>query len=197
MPRPKQRTPALRDRVLQAAASLLADEGVAAFTTRNVARHAETSVPAIYELFGDRGGLLREVFFEGFRLLAARFDELAVTDDPPADLRNLIAMFRSFVQANPVLADIMFSRPFADFDPGPSELDAGRAAREHIIGRVRRAVEAGVLVGNETDVAHVILGLAQGLARQETAGWLGTSRASVNRRWALAVDAMLAGLAPT
>lgn len=196
MPRPKQRTPQLRDRVLQVAVSLLADEGVAGFTTRKVARDADTSIPAVYELFGDRAGLLREVFFEGFRQLAACFDKLAVTDDPRADLRNLVAAFRSFVRAHPVLAEIMFSRPFADFDPGPSERDAGRVAREHIVERVRRGIEAGILAGDETDVAHVVLGLAQGLALQETAGWLGTSRASVNRRWALAVDALLAGLAP-
>jgi hypothetical protein len=29
---------------------------------------------------------------------------------------------------------------------------------------------------------------------QESAGWLGSSRASVNRRWDLAVHALLAGL---
>ena len=36
--------------------------------------------------------------------------------------------FRSFVRDNPVLAEVMFSRPFADFDPGPREL-RGRRAR--------------------------------------------------------------------
>jgi hypothetical protein len=32
---------------------------------------------------------------------------------------------------------------------------------------------------------------------QEAAGWLGSSMASVNRRWELAVDAFLAGLSST
>ena len=32
---------------------------------------AQTSTPAVYELFGDKAGLVREVFFEGFRLLRA------------------------------------------------------------------------------------------------------------------------------
>jgi hypothetical protein len=31
---------------------------------------------------------------------------------------------------------------------------------------------------------------------QESAGWLGSSKASVNRRWELAVNALLAGLRP-
>ena len=51
-------------------------DGIAGFTTRRVAQEAETSTPAVYELFGDKAGLVREVFFEGFRLLRRRFDEL-------------------------------------------------------------------------------------------------------------------------
>ena len=69
MPRAKQRTPELRDRVLLHAVDLLARDGVAGFTARRIAREAATSIPAVYELFGDKAGLLREVFFEGFRLL--------------------------------------------------------------------------------------------------------------------------------
>jgi AcrR family transcriptional regulator len=196
MPRTKQRTPELRDRVLQVAVSMLATGGVEGFTARNVAHEADTSTPAVYELFGDKGGLVREVFFEGFRLLRHRFDQLVETGDPRGDLVDVITTFRVFVREGPVLAEVMFSRPFADFDPGPHELAAGSAVREFIVGRVRRCVDAGVLVGNETDIAHVLLALGQGLAAQEKAGWLGTSKASMDRRWALAVRAVLDGLAP-
>ncbi|TML88105.1 MAG: TetR/AcrR family transcriptional regulator [Actinobacteria bacterium] len=196
MPRAKQRTPELRDRVLQVAVATLADEGIAGFTARRVAQQAETSTPAVYELFGDKAGLVREVFFEGFRLLRRRFDRVQISDDPRADLVRVIRVFRAFVRENPVLAEVMFSRPFADFDPGPAELTAGSAVREFIVARVRRAIDAGILRGDETDIAHALVALAQGLAAQEAAGWLGTSRASVDRRWSLAIDAVLDGLHP-
>jgi len=90
----------------------------------------------------------------------------------------------------------MFSRPFADFDPGPDELAAGAAVREFCVARVQRCVAAGLLAGDPTDIAHVLVALAQGLARQEAAGWLGRSAASVDRRWELAVRAVLGGLTP-
>jgi AcrR family transcriptional regulator len=196
MARPKERTPELRERVLQVAVAMLEDGGVVGFTARSVASGAETSTPAVYELFGDKGGLIREVFFEGFGMLRRSLGELDPTDDARADLVRVIEVVRSFVRHHPVLAEVMFSRPFADFDPGPDEADAGRAVREFIIGRVRRCVDDGVIAGNETDVAHVLLALTQGLAGQENAGWLGTSKASVDRRWALAVRATLDGLAP-
>jgi len=174
---------------------MLAVDGVEGFTTRKVAEQARTSPPAVYELFGDKAGLVREVFFAGFRLLGDRFAGLRESDDPRADLLRAVQVLRTFVRGNPVLAQVMFSRPFADFDPGPAEREAGVVTREFIVGRVRRCVDAGIIDGDPTDIAHGLLALAQGLAMQESAGWLGSSRASVNRRWDLAVNALLAGLA--
>jgi AcrR family transcriptional regulator len=195
VPRPKQRTPELRDRVLRAAVALLASDGAAQLTTRRVAESANTSTPAVYELFGDKAGLVREIFFEGFRMLRRGFDACAPTADPRADLVAVLRTFRAFIRANPVLAELMFLRRFTDFDPGPSEREAGRAVREFIVGRVQRCIEAGVLVGDATDLAHAVVALTQGLAANEIAGWLGTSQASVERRWSLAIEAILAGFA--
>jgi AcrR family transcriptional regulator len=194
VPRTKLRTPALRAEVLRAALTVLADDGVSGLTARRVAQVAETSVPAVYELFGDKAGLVREVFFEGFRRLGARFSALAPTDDPGDDLRATIAEFRAFARDDPVLAVVMFSRPFADFDPGPAEIEAGSSVREHVVGLVRRAVTGGAVDADPTDVAHGLLALAQGLTMQESAGWLGRSATSVDRRWDGAVDTYLRGL---
>jgi AcrR family transcriptional regulator len=194
--RPKQRTAVLRDRVLQVAVQRLAAGGVVGFTTRKVAHEADTSTPAVYELFGDKAGLVRAVFFEGFRLLRQDFDQLEEADDPRVTLVRVMDLFRSFVREHPVLAEVMLSRPFADFDPVPSEVEAGAAVREFIVDHVRRCIDAGLVAGDETDVAHVVFSLAQGLAAAETTGRLGTSEASVDRRWALAFDALLAGLRP-
>jgi AcrR family transcriptional regulator len=196
VPRTKLRTAELRDRVLAVAVATLAAEGVAGFTTRRVAEGAATSLPAVYELFGDKAGLVRAVHAEGFRLLRRRLEGDGNPDDPRAALQATVEVLRDFVRRNPVLAEVMFSRPFADLDPGPEHLEAGAAVRELIVARVQRGVDAGIVAGDATDVAHVLLALAQGLAAQETAGWLGTSAASRDRRWALAVSALLTGLEP-
>jgi AcrR family transcriptional regulator len=193
VPRAKQRTPELRDRVLREALALLAREGAAQLTTRRVAEHANTSTPAVYELFGDKAGLVREIFFEGFRMLRRNFDAIAESDDPRADLARVMQAFRAFIRENPVLAELMFLRRFTDFDPGPSERDAGRAVREFIVGSVQRCIDAGALAGDAADLAHALVALTQGLAANEVAGWLGTSKASIERRWQLAIEAMLDG----
>ena len=45
--------------------------------------------------------------------------------------------------------------------------------REFIIGRLRRGIDAGALAGDETDIAHVLVAVTQGLAAQETRGLAG------------------------
>jgi AcrR family transcriptional regulator len=196
VPRPKQRTPELRDHVLAAALDLLARDGVGGFTTRGLAREADTSTPAVYELFGDKAGLVREVFFAGFRLLRASLDQLGETDEARADLLAMAACYRAFIHESPVLAEVMFSRPFSDFDPSEDERRAGASVRLFVLERVHRCIAAGQMDGDETDIAHVLVALVQGLALAENARRLGTSAKSIERRWQLAIDALLAGLAP-
>jgi len=196
MPRPKTRTPELRAHVLETAVALIASDGVDRFTTRRGAAGASTSTPAVYELFGDRGGLLREVFFEGFRVLGRELRGVGPSDRPRADLVEMIAAFRHFYREHAEMARVMFARPFPDFDPSADEAAAGRAVREHVVSWVQRAIDAGDIAGDATDIAHVLLALARGMASIEVAGWLGTSGVSVERRWALAVDAVLDGLRP-
>ena len=84
MPRKKQRTEAMRQEILRSALDLLDEGGVAAVTARGVAKSANTSVPAVYELFGDKEGLVRALFFEGFRALRDTFDAVGFSGGGPS-----------------------------------------------------------------------------------------------------------------
>ena len=181
---------------MASALALLAEEGVAGLTTRNVARRAEASLPAVYEVFGDKAGLIREVFFQGFRLLGDALAALPSTEDPVEGLHRLADGYRRFVVANPVLAQVMFSRPFADFDPTTADDKAGVKVRKIFVQRIQDAVDAGRLAGDVTDIAHVFFGLIEGLAAAESAQRLGSSKSSVDRRWRLGLEALLNGLRP-
>jgi AcrR family transcriptional regulator len=193
MPRTKQRTPELRDRVVFAAVELLAEEGASGLTARSLAARAATSAPALYELFGDKSGIIRELYFVGFRQLSGELGELPETVDPVADLWSLVTAYRRFIRGNRDLAEIMFSRPFAGFSAGPDELAATVSSQVLVAGRVRRCIDAGRLRGDETDVAHVLVASIQGMAFAEAAGRLGTSTESIERRWRLAISTVLNG----
>ncbi len=194
MPRTKQRTRDLRERGVATALAVLAEEGVAGLTTRNVAQRAEASVPAVYEVFGDKAGLIREVFFEGFRMLGDALGALPPRDDPIGALEDLADGYRRFVVENPVLAQVMFSRPFADFDPTAAGDKAGAKVRRIFVQHIKAAVTAGKITGDPVDAALVFFALLDGLASAENAQRLGSSRQSINRRWRLGVTALLGGL---
>ena len=195
MPRTKQRTPELRDRVVEAALDLLAESGAAGMTARSLAARANTSPPAVYELFGDKAGVVRALYFEGFRRLSEALSGSRESDDPLSDLWAVAASYRTFVRNNRDLAEVMFSRPFTDFAPGPDEMAATASVRILVVDRLRRCIDARRLQGDETDLAHVFVSLVQGLAFAEAAGRLGTSTESVERRWRLAMAALLNGVA--
>jgi AcrR family transcriptional regulator len=196
MPPIKERTPALRRRILDAALDVLATEGATAVTTRRVAELAGTSPPAIYELFDRKAGLIRELFFEGFRGLLVTFERLDTTDDPMADLAATVHAFRAFAHERPNLFDVMYNRPFDGFTPDPDERSLGDGTRRFVVDRVRRCIDAGRMSGDPTDIAHVMLAMVIGLATQENAGWLGSSVESRDRRWMLAIDAIVRASAP-
>ncbi len=172
---------------------LLSEEGAAGLTARALAARAGTSAPALYELFGDKAGVVRALYFEGFRRLGAVLAAHGEGPDPVADLWALAGEYRRFVRDNRTLAEVMFSRPFRDFSPGPEELAATASVRTLVVGRIRRCIGARRLHGDETDVAHVFVALVQGMAFAEAAGRLGTSTESVERRWRLGVGAVLHG----
>ncbi len=197
MPRAKLRTADLRDHILHVAIDLLTEDGPRALTARNVAQHANTSPPAVYELFGDKAGLVRGVFFEGFRRLRTQFEALDESADAKGDVVAAIRAFRGFIRENPVLCEVMFSRPFGDFDPRPEDIRAAAWTRDFVVGRVQRAIDARQLDGDATDIAHAVVALTQGLAASELSDRLGTTRSSIDRRWDAATEALLSGFAPT
>ena len=121
MPRAKQRTPELRDHVLQVAVARLASDGVTGFTTRKVAEEADTRPRPCTSCSATRPGWSARCSSRASGCCGAASTTSSESDDPRADLdSHRRRSFRAFVNENPALADVMFSRPFADFDPGPA-----------------------------------------------------------------------------
>lgn len=194
MGRPKQRTEELGAHVLSVALGML-EAGDVALTARSVAAAADTSTAALYELFGDKAGLVRAVAAEGFRRLLGELEAVAHTDDPRADLVAGLAATRRFALAHPMLFEVMFSRPLAEFGEGAVDADVTAGIYRAVLGRVDRCLRAGVLRGNRVDVAQVLIATNRGLIASQLAGILGSTRASQDRRWRLAIDTLLAGFA--
>src|ERR1044072_4982865 len=107
----------LRHERVEAGGRLLAAEGPAALTTRRVAQETGVSTTAVYSLFGDKAGLVREMFLAGFERLSEAFAAVPTTEDPVADLLALGHAYRANARANPHLYELMFGRPVPEFHP--------------------------------------------------------------------------------
>ncbi|MGV4981163.1 TetR/AcrR family transcriptional regulator [Streptomyces sp. NRAIS4] len=145
-----------RQRVIEAAIDLLERAGRDAVTTRAVADAAGVQPPAIYRLFGDKGGLLEAVAEHGFATFLA---SKHVDPDPPdliADLRAGWDLAVEFGLAHPALYTLMHS------EPTRAESPAFRAGMEILKGRVRRLAAGGWLRVDEELATALIHATARG-----------------------------------
>ena len=129
---------ATRERIVEAAAELLATGGREAVSTRAVSAAAGVQAPTIYRLFGDKQGLLDAVAGHG---IAEYLHSKIVHDpDPVADLRRGWDLHVGFGLANPAFYALMYGDPHPG-DPSP----AAQAALRILRGHVRRIAEVGRL----------------------------------------------------
>ncbi|MFI6792930.1 TetR/AcrR family transcriptional regulator [Nonomuraea sp. NPDC050383] len=196
MARPRNRDYAeLRRELVDAGGRLLAAEGPSALTTRRVAQQAGVSTTAVYNLFGDKAGLVREMFLAGFERLAAAFAAVPRTGDPVADLLALGRAYRASALANPHLYELMFGRPVPEFQPDAETAALIQPTFDTLVAAVARCLDEGAFAPAEPhDLAVRLNALAHGMCGLELRGALGDA-AQASRHWDAAFGAMVRGMA--
>ena len=97
-----------RERILQAAARLLAESGGAPVSTRAVCAAAGVGAPTLYHHFGDKDGLLDAVVAYGFEQYLAEKRARPATGDPVEDLRRGWDAHVEFGLARPAFYALMY-----------------------------------------------------------------------------------------
>ncbi|MFD2414741.1 TetR/AcrR family transcriptional regulator [Amycolatopsis pigmentata] len=146
-----------RQRIVEAAADLLAHEGREAVTTRAVAAAAGVQAPAIYRLFGDKDGLLDAVAEHGYATFLAAKHADARPEDPVEDLRAGWDLAVEFGLANPELYTLMYGEPRRGTDSA-----AFRAGMKILLERIHRLATSGRLRVGEDLAASLIHATARG-----------------------------------
>src|SRR5215210_41265 len=147
-----------RDRIVRAAAGLLAEGGREAVSTRAVAAAAGVQAPTIYRQFGDMRGLLDEVAGYGFSTYLRDKTARERAEDPVEDLRRGWDLHVGFGLANPAFYTLMYGDPTSGTEPTA----AGEAAAI-LRGLVRRVAEAGRLRIGEERAAQMIHAAGSGV----------------------------------
>jgi AcrR family transcriptional regulator len=162
------RTDHLRERLIQQALDLLADEGVEHLSLRRLARRAEVSHGAPLRHFRSLADLQAEVAARGFDLLTEALEKSGAQLPPGADVQERMnAAGRAYVRVaveNAGLFALMF-RP-ENLDPSnESYRRAASAAFDRLMAHVRIAQDAGWQAERDTrllsgSVWSVLHGLA-------------------------------------
>lgn len=135
-----------RERILRAAAALLAEGGREAVSTRAVSAAAGVQAQTIYRHFGDMQGLLDEVALQGYATYLAAKQAQDEDGDPVAQLRRGWDLHVAFGLAHPALYRLLYTEP----RPGRQFAVTGDAQQvllrivERVArsGRLRTGVEA-------------------------------------------------------
>jgi len=172
---PRQASATIRRDLIAAAARLIAQEGPAALTLRRVASEVGTSTMAVYTHFGGMDELRREVRNVCYVALAARLDDVAVTEAPLADLVELCRAYNAFAIDHPDLYRVMFLEAPLD------EADAAACAQTFttLTAAVARCVDVEALApGDPEAIATELWACGHGVATLEITGLLTREQAA-------------------
>ncbi|CAN5685055.1 TetR/AcrR family transcriptional regulator [soil metagenome] len=140
-----------RQRIVAAAAAILAEKGRDCVTTRAVSAKAGVQDPAIYRLFGDKRGLLDAVTVYGFEQYMKDKAALPVTDDPVENLRAGWDLHIQFGLANPALYSLIYGDP----RPGATS-PAAEVAIAVLHQHIHDIAAAGLLSISEERAAQLV-----------------------------------------
>ena len=129
----------LAERIVSAAAALIAHEGPSALTARRLARSVDTSTMTIYTRFGSMEQVRVAVRRAGFDGLLARLAHVPNTEDPVADLTGIGYAYCAYAREHPQLYRATFFEATIDGEDASVAADAFAP----LVAAVERCLQAG------------------------------------------------------
>ncbi len=141
-----------RERILRAAAEILAEQGRDAVTTRNVSAVAGVQPPTIYRHFGDMRRLIDDAASLGMAEYLKAKRERALTDDPVHDLRDGWDLHVEFGLRHPATYTVLYGDPRPDAKP--RAVAEGDAILRSLMQRVAEAGRLRIGVDRAAEMMH-------------------------------------------
>ncbi|MCU1552333.1 MAG: TetR family transcriptional regulator [Glaciihabitans sp.] len=169
----KSKSESAKQRLLEATARLLAEQGVGV-STRAICEAAGVTAPTLYHYFGDRDGLMQAVVAHGFANYLASKRALESSGDPIEDIRRGWIDHNDWGTSNPEFYSLMYGQ----VKPG-HHAAAADEAEQLLVEKLEDAARRGLLRVAPAIAARLILaanvGMTLALIRQPDADFEGVS----------------------
>jgi AcrR family transcriptional regulator len=136
--------------ILDAAGSILLEDGYELFTMRKLADRCGYTAPTIYHHFGDKKGLIDALLEEVFRDLVSRLKQVSSGPDPLDRMRAQFHAFVAFALRNPTHYRLLTTPRANEDEPPPS----GEEARGLLEQPLQLLDEADRLCGAPLDAVQ-------------------------------------------
>lgn len=164
---PPSRTTARRKlverEILDAAWTLMAREGVAAVSVREVARSVGLRQQSLTHYYPTKQELLDALFADGFADLRRTLEHVPVTDDPVGNVVAVAVAVVDYCVAHPARYHLMLQRTLPSFAPSEDSYRVALGCLNVLVGHL-----AATGITDPADMA-LIRGLISGLAAEQIA----------------------------
>jgi AcrR family transcriptional regulator len=142
----EQQRRALQSAILEAAASLLADQGLEGMSVRAIAGRVGASTKVIYSQFGGKPGIIEALYRDGFdRLAESVRDAAMIGGTAPEQILNIAEAYRAFATGFPAVYELMFGPRVRELLPTPSHRDPVVGASQIIADILRAGQTEGTI----------------------------------------------------
>jgi AcrR family transcriptional regulator len=159
-----------RTEILAAAWQLVAQEGIAALSLRELAAKVGMRAPSLYTYFPSKNDLYDAMYAHGMRAFAERMCNAPPGRNAKETLRNLAKTFVGTAVQDPFRYELLFQRPIPGFTPSAESLAIGLTG----LAATRKAAQAAGL--RDERAFDLFMATMRGLAGMQIANEPGGDR---------------------
>jgi AcrR family transcriptional regulator len=158
----------LRKGILDDTSDLLMREGTTALSMRRIAQLVGCSTTVLYTMFGNKQGLVDELYLRGLDMMRQALEAVPRSDDY---IYTLCDTYRNFALAHSTYYAIIFLKIMPEYTPSKANLQLGEKSLQILIDGIRSCVAPRSITEEEAwEIARIIWATIHGHVSLELTG---------------------------
>ncbi|WP_199336805.1 TetR/AcrR family transcriptional regulator [Oscillatoria sp. FACHB-1407] len=187
----------LRQGILDDTSDLLMREGATALSMRRIAQLVGCSTTVLYTMFGNKQGLVDELYLRGFDRVRQTLEAVPRSECPQDYIYALCDAYRTFALTHSAYFAIMFLNIMPEYTPSEANRQLGQKSFQLLVDAVRDSADSGAIAEDEAwEIARMIWATVHGHVSLELAGHFNYPGVSPQEMLQRALQAMIKQLLP-